>query len=802
MNTLWQDLRYGARLLLKKPGFTLIAVLTLALGIGATTAIFSVVNALVFRALPFKQAERLVWIANVNEGGLSGQTSRVSNYQDWRARNQSFADLAGYYAFSDYESFNLTGSGEPERLSGYFVTQNFLDLLGVQPVLGRGFDADESRINGRKAVLLSYGFWQRRFGGDANLVGKTITLKDQATLVVGILPQSFDFAAVFTPGARVDLLAPFPISKETDGLGNTLAVIGRLKPGVSIPQAQAEFDLLNRQIKQSNPERGTVFGARLTGLQQQLNGRFQRGLWVLFAAVGCVLLIACANLSNLLLVRASVRRKEIALRLALGASRWRLVRQMLTESILLALCGAALGLPLALFATEAIAGTNAFSIPLLQTVRVDVTALLFTLVVTVGTGLLFGVLPALQATGKNVQEDLQDATRGSSPGKQRGRLRDVLVVGEIATACVLLIGAGLLIRSFWQVLQTDPGFRAEQTAVWRIEPGNKYLTAAQVLTLYNTVTERVAALPGVVSVGLTDTLPLGRNRSWDVRIKGQALREGVEVFPRMIDPSYFNTMGIPVRAGRGFTPFDTAKTEQVAILSEALAQRLFPGQDALGRQTETGGREYRVIGVVGSVRHSSLEAAAEPEMYFPLAQALQSSVEMVVRATLRTETLAPEVRRAVQAVDANLPMSEFRTLEQIVAQSVSPRRFVMLLLGGFAGLALLLAALGIYGVLSFSVAQRTPEIGIRIALGAQAADVLRLVLGHGLKLIFSGVALGMLGAFVLTQVLRNMLFGVSATDPLTFGGIALLLTLVALLACWLPARRATKVDPMIALRCE
>ncbi|NOT59894.1 MAG: ABC transporter permease, partial [Acidobacteria bacterium] len=626
MQTLLQDLRYGARMLMKQPGFTLIAVLTLALGIGATTAIFSVMNALVFRSLPFTEAERLVWIANVGEDGLSGQTTRMNNFIDWRNLNQSFADLAGYFAFSDYESFSLTDSGEPERLSGYFITQNFLPLLGVQPLLGRNFDAEESRLNGRKAVLLSYGFWQRRFGGDAKIVGQTITLKDQATVVVGVLPPTFDFASTFTPDTRVDLFAPFPMAKELDRMGNTLAVIGRLKPGVYISQAQAEFNSLNQQLQQQYPARGNGFGARMTGLQQQINGRFQRGLWVLFAAVGCVLLIACANLSNLMLVRASARRKEIALRLALGATRWRLVRQMLTESVLLAMAGAAVGLPLALFATDTIASTNAFSIPLLQAVKVDTTALLFTLAVTVSTGLLFGVLPALQATGANVQADLQDAARGSSAGRQRGRLRDTLVVAEIALACVLLIGACLLMRSFWQVLQTDPGFRVEQTAVWRIEPGQKCGTPGKNFALYATLTERVAALPGVVSVGLTDTLPLGRNRSWDVRVKAQADRDSVGVFPRMIDPGYRTTMGIVLRTGRDFTKLDTEKTEQVTMISEALANRLFPGQEAVGSQVITGNREYRVSGVVGNVRHGSLEAAAEPEMYFPLAQAVQGSM--------------------------------------------------------------------------------------------------------------------------------------------------------------------------------
>ena len=803
MQTLLQDLRYGARMLLKKPGFTLIALLTLALGIGANTAIFSVVNALVFRSLPFKDAQQLVWMANNGEGGLSGVTSRVANFQDWRTRNQSFEDIAAYFAFSDYGSFTLTGSGEPERLIGFGVTQNFLTLLGVQPLLGRNFDAEECQLNGRKAVLLSYGFWQRRFGGDPKIVGQTVTLSDKPTLVVGVMPPTFDFSSVFTPGTRVDLLAPFPLCKETDEMGNTLAVIGRLKPSVNLQQAQSEFDALNRQLMQEHKERGT-FGARLAGLQQQINGGFQRSLWVLFAAVGCVLLIACANLSNLMLVRASARRREIAVRLALGATRFRLVRQMLTESLLLAAGGALLGLPLALFATDAIASTTAFSIPLLQTVKVDLFALCFTLAVTVGTGVLFGLLPALQSSKTELQEDLQDATRGSSAGKGRMLMRDGLVIAEIALACVLLIGAGLLIRSFWQVLDTNPGFRAEQTAVWRIEPGQQYASPVQINGLYSTITERVAALPGVVSVGLTDTLPLGRNRSWGLRAKGKVYREGewVDVFPRMIDPGYLKTMGIAVRAGRDFTKFDTDKSERVMIINEVLARRLFPGEDALGKQTTNNNADFRVIGIVNDVRHNSLEKEAEPEMYFPLTQATESSVELVVRTSLLPESLAPEIRRTLQSVDTNLPVREFRTLENIVAQSVSPRRFVMLLLGGFAGLALLLAALGIYGVISFSVSQRTNEFGIRLALGAQAVDVMKLVLRQGTRLIAIGIAIGLIAAFALTQVMKSMLFGVQPTDPLTFSVITGIIIFAAIFACFIPAWRATKVDPMIALRCE
>jgi predicted permease len=726
----------------------------------------------------------------------------MNNFIDWRARNQSFADLAGYFAFSDYESFVLTSNGEPERLSGYFVTQNLLPLLGVQPLFGRNFDDAESQLNGRKAVLLSYGFWQRRFGGDPKIVGQTITLRDQANFVIGVLPPSFDFASVFTPGARVDLIAPFPIAPQLDRMGNTLAVIGRLKPGVGIPRAQAEFETLNQQIKQTNPERGNGFGARMTELQQQVSGGARRGLFLLLAAAGSVLLIACANLANLILVRTSARRKEIAVRLALGATRGRLLRQLLTESLLLAGGGALLGLLLAKVATAVIASSNAFNLPLLQAVRLDGAALLFTVAIAAGAGVLFGVLPALSATGTNIQDDLQDATRGSSTGRARARLRDALVVSEIALACVLLIGAGLLIRSFWLVLQTDPGFRTEHVAVWRIELGQKYPTPAQGFALYSTLTERVAALPGVVSVGLTDTLPLGRNRSWDVRVKGQQVRDGVGVFPRMIDPGYFTTMSIAVRTGRDFTKFDTDKTEQVTVISEALAARLFPGQDAVGKPVITGDREYRVIGVVGSVRHSSLERAAEPEMYFTLAQDMQPTVEMVVRTTPPPEAMAATIQRAIQAVDANLPARDFRTLEGIIAQSLSARRFVMLLLGGFAGLAMLLAALGIYGVISYSVAQRASEFGIRIALGAQTRDVLKLVLGQGARMILSGLALGLLAALALTRMMQSLLFGVQAMDTLTFALIPTLLAFIALLACWLPARQATKVDPMIALRHE
>jgi putative ABC transport system permease protein len=805
MQTLLQDLRYGVRMLRQKPGFTMIAIITLALGIGANTAIFSIVYALLLRPLPFQEPSHLVWIANVGQAGLSGATTRVANYTDWQKTNQSFEELAAYFAFSDYDTYTLTGSGEPERLNGMAVSQNFLGLLGVQPMIGRDFDDEESKWNGKKAALLSHGFWQRRFAADIKIVGQTVILNNQPTTIIGILPPSFDFASVFSPGARIDLLMPFPISPETDRWGNTLSIIGRLKPGITVEKAQAEFDLINQQLKEAHPERGTTFGARMTNLQEQVSGRFRVPLLVLFGAVGCVLLIACTNLANLLLARAVSRRKEIAVRIALGASRSRLIRQLLTESLLLSFGGALIGLPLASFATETIAATQAISLPLLKSVSVDSTALVFTLFVTFLTGLMFGLVPALQISGSDVHEDLKDASRGSSEGKQRTWIRGTLVVSEVALACVLLIGTGLLMKSFLRLLEVDPGFQASHAAAWTIKAGPAYSTTGQRNGFYEELVRKVETVPGVESVGLTDTLPLGRNRSWGVQVKGETYPpgQGPNAFPRIIDPGYIRTMGIPLRAGREFTNLDTSETESVLLINETMANRLLPDRDPIGQQIVVNGTERRVVGIVGNVRHSVLEEEAGSEMYLPVKQTnWTGALECVVRGKLPLESLAPSIRAALQSVDPNLPATEFKSLEQIVSQTVSPRRFVVLLLGGLSLLALVLASLGIYGVISYSVTQRTQEIGIRMALGAQTADVLKLIIGQGIKLTLIGVTLGLFAALAVTRLMANLLYGVSSTDPLTFMLITLLLTAVALLACYIPARRATKVDPMIALRYE
>jgi putative ABC transport system permease protein len=814
MESLWQDLRYGARLLINKPGFTLIALLTLALGIGANTAVFSIVNALLLRPLPFREPDRLVWIASgaskaasglvAAEADLSAVTTQVGNFSDWRQMNQSFEDLAAYFAFFDYGSYTLTGSGEPERLRGVGVSQNFLELLGVSPIIGRGFVDDECVWNGKGAALLSYGFWTRRFGSDPAIVGQSLVLNNEATTVVGVLPSSFDFGAIFSPGSQIDLLVPFPICEETNRWGNTLAVVGRLKHGVTVESAQAEFDVIAPQVQQQHPERNSN-GAVLSSLQERISGRLRPALLVLFGAVGCVLLIACTNLSNLLLARATSRRKEIAIRVALGADRSRLVRQMLTESLLLACCGAALGLPLAFLATRALAATHAISIPLLQTVNLDGTAFIYTLLATLVTGLLFGIVPALQVSRWDVHEGLKEAGRGSSEGGRGAWIRGTLVVSEVALACVLLVGAGLLIRSFLRLLEQDPGFRPERTATWRIEPGGRYQTPEQQSALYDHVVKSVEAIPGVESVGLTDALPLGRNRNWGVRAKGETYTPGTwpNAFPRMVDPGYVRTMKIPLRAGREFTEHDNANSQKVLIVNETMARRLWPDRDPLGQIALIGRQEWQVVGVVGDVRHGALEQKAGLEMYFPMAQNGDwGSMDLVVRATLPIESLVPNVRTVLRSVDPDLPNGAFQTLEQLIDQAVSPRRFVTLVLGGFSVLALILASLGIYGVISYSVNQRTNEIGIRIALGAQTPAVLRLIIGQGAKLAAIGLGIGLAAAFGLTRLLSSLLFGVGATDPLTFIGIALLLTSVALLACYIPARRATRVDPMLALRYE
>jgi predicted permease len=804
MSTLLQDLRYTFRTMARSPGFTIFATLIVGLGIGASSTVFSVVSALLLRPLPFRDPGHLVWIANTaKDGDLSGLTVQVGHFNDLREQNKSFSDIAAYFAFYGVGDSKLTGDGEPERLSGVPVSQNFFPLLGVQPLLGRLFNADECRWNGPKAVLLSYGLWQEHFASDPGIVGRSLTLDDAPVTVVGVLPASFDFASVFAPGSHFDLYFPFPLTEETNRWGNTLAIVGRLKPGGTVESAQAELNILGDHIQRQHPERNG-FTPRVSHLEEHVSGRLRPTLFVLACAVGVVMLIVCANLSNLLLARTATRKKEMALRAALGAGRFRLIQQMLTESIVLACCGAVLGLILAVIGTRVLAHMDAMSIPLLGSVRVDAGALGLTLLIAVLTGLFFGLMPALQVPTVAVNDALKDSARRSSEGKRHNWIRSMLVVSEIAFACVLLVGAGLLIRSFLRVLDVDLGFQPERAAALRIDPSSKYSTQAQRNAYFDEALRLIRSTTGIEAAGLSDALPLGRNRSWGVGAKGQVYSKDQypEAFVRVVSDGYVKAMGIPVRAGRDFAESDTPSSQPVIMINETLAQRLWPGQDPIGRVLNAD-VDRRVVGVVGDVRHIALEQGSGSEMYLPIRQCQDyPSVDLVVRTALPPGGLASTIRAALKPVEPNLPGNEFRTLQTLVDKAVSPRRFLVILLAGFSAFALILASLGIYAVISYSVNQRTQEFGIRMALGAERRDVLRLVVGKGMALVLAGGVFGLGAALVLTRLMASLLYGIQPNDFATFLGVSLVLGSVAFAANYIPARRATKIDPMVALRYE
>lgn len=800
-----QDVRYTLRRLRREPGFAFAAVLIIGLAVGCNTAIFSVVNTLLFQPLQFHDSGRLVWIANArigNDGGLSSVTSRVANYQDWSQFNHSFEGLTAYFAFFDYGTYTMTGAGEPEQLVGAGVVQNFLDFLGVNPVLGRNFTPQECMTLQAPALILTHGLWVRRFASDPQIIGKTISLNDRTRTIVGVLPASFDFSSTFTPGSRVDMLLPFPLTRDTDRWGNTLAVIGRLKPGVTLQSAQAEFDLINDQIRKAHPDRYT-FGAKLTSLQDYLTSRFRRGLLILLWAVAAVLLVACANLSNLLLARAASRRKEMAIRSALGASRSRLLRQMLVESLILSCGGAVVGLGIAWAAIRSLgAGViQGVSIPLLRTVRMDGYALLFTLLATLAAAFLFGLMPALATSNAREAESLKDGGRGMSEGRRGSWTRSALVVSEVAFACVLLVGAGLLIHSFLRVLDVDLGFQPDRAASWRVDTPGKYPTDAQRLAFYDRLVRAVEAVPGVESAGITDSLPLSRDRSWGAFARGVIYPKGEAplAHPRLVDWRYLPTMKIPLLAGREFNEHDTADSDKVIIINQKMATRLWPGQNPLGQMLTNG---VRVVGVVGNVRHQALEEEGGLEMYLPLSQQPSSSVELVVRSKVDLPSLAPALRAALRGVDPNLPTTEYRPLGELVERAVSPRRFMVMLLSAFAVAALLLASVGIYGVVSYTVTQRIPEIGIRMALGASTGQVKRDVLRRTMALVGTGVVLGILGALVVARVIASLLYQLQPSDPISFGMTIIVLLLAGIAAGYLPARRASRLDPMAALRSE
>jgi len=804
--TLRQDIKYALRGFRREPTMTLIAVLILAIGIGANTAVFSIVNPLLLRPLPFPEADRLVWIQNTGTTGLSGQTYRVNLYEEFQRNTKSFQELSAYFAFFGFSSNTLTGRGEPERLIAVPVAPRFFEVLGVQAGRGRLFTSAEHHRGGPPAALLTDGLWHRRFAGDPSIVGSTITLNGEATTVVGILPADFDFASIFTPGTHIDMFLPADLDVIRPW-GNTLSVIGRLRPGVSLGEARAEFATVWPRLLAQHSDWSPRWGAVITDLKDYVSGRMRRSLFVLWAAVGFVLLIVCANLANLLLARASARSREFAVRMALGAERGRLIRQLLTEGVLLSLTGAILGVPLAYGLTAWLTGSNTLSVPLLHYVRVDVTALAATGAIAIVTGLLFATVPALKVSGRTPQAALQEQSRGSVDSSRHAWVRRALVVSEIALAAVLLVGAGLLGRSFIKLLDVDLGFEPAQAIAARIEFGAE-TPPDQVVALTRELTHRVSALPGVEAAGLTDALPLDRNRSWNIFVPGQSYpnNQTPGTFVYVVGPGYFRAMGIAIKSGRDFADSDlpprTPAEPRGVILNATLAKILYPGVDPVGRPARTGNLPLTILGVVDDVRQTSLDEAPASQMYLSAWQGQGAGLDLIIRTSLPSSSVVPLIRKTMSEIDGRLMATDVRLIDNMVNRAISPKRFMISLLGGFSVLALILASLGIYGVVSYGVSQRVPEIGVRMALGATARDVRSQVLMDTLKMAAVGIAAGAAVSLALSRVINSLLFATSATDPLTFAAMVFVLGLVAAIAGYVPARRASRIDPMRALRAE
>jgi putative ABC transport system permease protein len=821
MHTLWQDVRYGARMLLKNPGISFVVVLALALGIGANTAIFSVVDAVLLRPLPYNEADRLVSLAETSKT-MDEISISYPNFSDWRNQNHVFERIGVY----NRDSYNLTGIGEAERILTAQVSADLFSALRVQPEIGRLFSNDEDKPGGTPVVVLGYGLWQRRFGGQPGILSQQLNFNNKSYTVIGVLPESFHFPS------RVEMWVPVgqlsgDVNWQRRGNHPGLYGVARLKPGVTLPQAKAEMDNIAASLEKQYPDSNSGNGVTLQPLLEAFVSDVRPTLWVLFAAVGFVLLIACANIANLLLARAGARQKEMAIRAAMGAGRWRIARQLLTESVLLSLVGGSAGLLIARWGVELILYMSPNAIPRSREISLDGTVLGFTLAVAFVTGILFGLVPALQAGSVDVSETLKETGRGVS---RRHWLRSSLVIVEVATTLVLLIGAGLMIRSFYHLQKVNPGFSYQHLTSFSVSlPEKKYANEEQRGQFFSSLLEHIRGLPGVEATAAASGLPLGNN-GWQTSflVDGRAIPPKAET-PLMeaclVTPDYFRAMNIPLLRGRYFTEQDNRSwlagrdlsklkedEKQIAgvnviVIDEEFARRYWPGEDAVGKRIRSGPDSsapvLTVVGVVGRVKMESLNHdSSRVQGYLSFAQMPFSGMTVITRAATDPHQLIAGMRQQVKAIDPDQPIYSIRTMNEIRSDSVAPERLNLTLLSLFAGIALVLAVVGIYGVMSYSVTQRTHEIGIRMAIGAQPKDVFRMVLGQGITLALIGVAFGLVGAFGLTRLMATMLFGVEPTDPATFAAIAILLTLVALVACYVPSRRATRVDPVVSLRYE
>ena len=814
LETCWQDLRFGLRALCKSPGFAAIAVLTLALGIGANTGMFSVVNAVLLRPLSYKDSDQLVQlIGHDQQRGVDFDWVSFPNFHDWAEQSQAFQYMAAY----KFHSLNLTNVGHPEMLSGIKASADLLPTLGAEPILGRNFRAEEDEPGRDHEVILSYDTWTQSFEADPQIIGKALTLNDELYTVIGVMPARFNFpptvpVTTSLPTRKTQFLVPLGIAfNPTQRDWNMLGVIARLNPGVTVGQARADLNTVARNLELQYPAQNRGLAIRVEPLLNRVVGDVRPALWILLGAISLVLLVACANVASLLLARSTIRQKEIALRASLGASRLRLVRQLLTESLLLALAGGILGIVVAYAGILLLPGLSPDNLPRLGEVAIDGRVLAYTFAVSIVTGVIFGIAPSLRSSSVDVSQPLKSQATTSTASAEHSRLRSALVISEVALSLALLMGAGLMLKSFFRLERVDPGFRADKLlTIWTVLPETKYVPE-QRAAFYQQVWQRIRRLPGVKSVGAIDDLPLsGIHGGGPFTIEGHPTEsdsDAPNAYRCTVSEGYFETMGIPLLQGRVFTVRDREGAPTVLLVNETAARRYWPGQNPVGsRLSFTTGRTQptwlEIVGVVRDVLHDGLDSPARPTIYLPFLQSAQAFMVTVVRTDIHPAGLASAVREAIAAVDKDQPVMMTRTMTEIFSDSAAQRRFNTALIVAFGALALLLAMVGVYGLMAYTVTQRTHEIGVRIALGADRSDVMKLVLGRGVRLTVMGIAFGLAMALFVTHFLSKLLFNVSQTDPATFVAVSVCLGAVALLASYIPARRAMQVDAMVALRHE